>query len=148
MQISLLGGGLVSALSISIGENGSFPLMTLTPDHNHVNAAPKQASLQTTSRPHHRATPKQNYCIYCTVNVLVSLPIREIKIKRVALATKYLILAQFWQFCWQNAPKNYLFLCLVRYHNKTLLVSKKNFVKFLQNLIFFSEKILVLVCFI
>ncbi len=33
------------------------------PNHNHVNAAPTQASLQTTSRPHHHATPKQNYCI-------------------------------------------------------------------------------------
>jgi hypothetical protein len=31
------------------------------PNLNHVNAAPKQASLQTTSRPHHHATPKQHY---------------------------------------------------------------------------------------
>jgi hypothetical protein len=33
------------------------------PNHNHVNAAPKQARLQTTSRPLHHATPKQNYCM-------------------------------------------------------------------------------------
>ncbi len=42
---------LVSAQSISIGENGSIPLLALTLYHNHVNSAPKQASLQTTSRP-------------------------------------------------------------------------------------------------
>jgi hypothetical protein len=29
------------------------------PNHNHVNAPPNQASLQTTSRPHHYATSKQ-----------------------------------------------------------------------------------------
>jgi hypothetical protein len=46
------------------------------PNHNHVNAAPNQTSLQTTSRPHHHATSKQNYCIQ---NVLVSLQICEIK---------------------------------------------------------------------
>ncbi len=46
------------------------------PNHNDVNAAPSQASLQTTSRPHHHATPKQNYCI--PINVLVSIPICEI----------------------------------------------------------------------
>ncbi len=50
------------------------------PNHNHVNAAPKQSSLQTTSRPHHHATPKQNYCTY--INVLVSIPIYDIKIKK------------------------------------------------------------------
>ncbi len=34
------------------------------PNHKHVKAASKEASLQTTSRPHHHATPKQNYhCI-------------------------------------------------------------------------------------
>ncbi len=33
------------------------------PNHNHVNAAPKQVSLQTTSRPQHHPTPKQNYYI-------------------------------------------------------------------------------------
>ncbi len=33
------------------------------PNNNHVNSAPTQASLQTTSRPHHHATPMQNYCI-------------------------------------------------------------------------------------
>ncbi len=49
------------------------------PNHNHVNAAPTQASLQTTSRPHHHATPKQNL-LY--INVLVSIPIYEIKIKK------------------------------------------------------------------
>ncbi len=32
------------------------------PNNNHVNAAPKQASFQTTSRLHHHVTPKQNYC--------------------------------------------------------------------------------------
>jgi hypothetical protein len=51
----------------------------INPNHNHVNAAPKQASLQTTSRPHHHATPKQNYCMS---NVLVSIPICEIKNKK------------------------------------------------------------------
>ncbi len=37
-----------------IGENGSIPLLALTLTA-HVNAATKQASLQTTSRPHHHA---------------------------------------------------------------------------------------------
>jgi hypothetical protein len=32
------------------------------PKHHHVNAALKQASLQTTSRQHHHATPNHNYC--------------------------------------------------------------------------------------
>jgi hypothetical protein len=46
------------------------------PNHNHVNAAPKRASLHTTSRPHHHAAPKHNYYM---LNVLVSIPICEIK---------------------------------------------------------------------
>ncbi len=33
------------------------------PNHKHVKAASKQASLQTTSRPNHHEIPKQNYCI-------------------------------------------------------------------------------------
>ncbi len=50
------------------------------PNRNYVNAAaPKQASFQTTSRPHHHATLMQNYCIN---NVLVSPTICKIKIKR------------------------------------------------------------------
>jgi hypothetical protein len=38
------------------------------PNNNHVNTGPKQASFQTTSRPHHHATLKQkNYCMQnCT----------------------------------------------------------------------------------
>jgi hypothetical protein len=46
------------------------------PNHYHVNAASKQTSLPTTSRPHHHATSKQKYCM---LNVLVSLQICEIK---------------------------------------------------------------------
>ncbi len=34
------------------------------PNHNHVNAAPTQASLQTTLRPHHHATSKQKNTVY------------------------------------------------------------------------------------
>ncbi len=40
------------------GEGYNF-LVDFNPNHNHVNAAPKQASLQTMSRPHHHAIPKQ-----------------------------------------------------------------------------------------
>jgi len=39
------------------------PSADFNPDHNHVNADPKQTSLQTTSGPHHYPTPKQNYCL-------------------------------------------------------------------------------------
>jgi hypothetical protein len=35
----------------------------LKPNHNQVTAAPKQASLKTTSSPYHHVTPKQNYCM-------------------------------------------------------------------------------------
>jgi hypothetical protein len=60
-QISPLDCWSVSALSIPIGGNGTIPLLTLTLT---TNAAPKQASLQTTSRPHHHATPQaKNYCM-------------------------------------------------------------------------------------
>jgi hypothetical protein len=59
MQISPLGCRLVSALSIPIGEWHKSPA-DFNPNHNHVNAAPETASLQTTSRPHHQANPKQN----------------------------------------------------------------------------------------
>jgi hypothetical protein len=45
-------------------------------NYNHFNAVPKEASLQTTSSPHHHATPKQTYCMQ---NVLGSVPICEIK---------------------------------------------------------------------
>jgi hypothetical protein len=61
--ISSLGGWLVSALSIPIGENISNSSADFNPNHNHVNAASKQASLQITSCQHHHATPKQNYCV-------------------------------------------------------------------------------------
>jgi hypothetical protein len=44
-------------------------------NHNHVNAAAKQASRQTTSRPHQHATPKSLYTKQC---VPVSIPICEI----------------------------------------------------------------------
>jgi hypothetical protein len=83
MQIFLLGVCLVSALSIPIAENGSIPLLALkfNPNHNHVNAASKQASLQTTSRPHHHATPKQNY----------SMPICEIKNQKSAIGHQILL---------------------------------------------------------
>jgi hypothetical protein len=76
MQISPLDGWLVSALSTPIGEKWLNSSADFNPNHNHVNAAPKQASFQTTSRPHHHATYKQNYCMF---NVLVSLQICEIK---------------------------------------------------------------------
>ncbi len=63
------------------------PSTDFNPIHNHVNAAPNQASLQTTSRPHHHATPKLNYCIslYSSQSYLWNK-----NQKRVALATKYL----------------------------------------------------------
>ncbi len=55
------------------------------PNHNHVNAAPTKACLQATSRQHHHASPKQNYCI---INVFVSIPICEIKIKKSGISHK------------------------------------------------------------
>ncbi len=67
----------MSELLILIGANGTIPLLTLTLT---TNADPKQASLQTTSRPHHHATPEQKN--YCMQNVFVSIPICEIKIKK------------------------------------------------------------------
>jgi hypothetical protein len=59
MQLSPLDCSLVSALSITIGEWHNS-LADFNPNHNHGNADPKQASLQTTVRPQHHATPKQN----------------------------------------------------------------------------------------
>jgi hypothetical protein len=53
------------------------PLLTLTlTTITSMQLQIKQASMQTTSRPHHHATSKQNYCMQ---NVLVSLQICEIK---------------------------------------------------------------------
>jgi hypothetical protein len=76
MQISPLYGWLVSALSIPIGGEWLKSSADFNPNHNHVNVAPKQTSLQTTSRPHHHATSsKINVC----KNVLVSLQICEVK---------------------------------------------------------------------
>ncbi len=56
-------------------------------NHNHVNAAPKQASIQTILRPHHNTTPKQNYCMS---NVLVSITNCEIKNQKSGVASQYL----------------------------------------------------------
>jgi hypothetical protein len=39
------------------------------PNHNRANSAPKQASLQTTSCPHHHAIRKQNFCILFSRNL-------------------------------------------------------------------------------
>ncbi len=74
-------------LSISIGENGSIPLATLTLKQS------RQCSAYTSKPPDHfTSTPpcnSQAKLLY--INVLVSIPICEIRnSKRVALATKYL----------------------------------------------------------
>jgi hypothetical protein len=62
MQISPLDGCLVSALSMPIAQWGEWlnSSADFNPNHNRNNADPKQTSVQTTSRPHHHATPKQN----------------------------------------------------------------------------------------
>ncbi len=83
MQISPLSGWLVSALSISIGENDSFPLLTLTlTTITSMQIQNKQAS----SRPLHVHTTMQppSKITVCKCTVLVSIPtcICEIKIKK------------------------------------------------------------------
>ncbi len=87
MQISPLGCRLVSALSIPIGE-WHKSTADFNPNHNHVYADQnKQAS-----RPLHvhttKQTPSKKYCMY---NVLVSLPICELKInKKSGIGHQYL----------------------------------------------------------
>jgi hypothetical protein len=73
MQISPLGGWLVSALSIPFGRMAQSSA-DFNPSYNHINSAPKQARLQTTSRSHHHATHKQTYCMQ---NVLVLISVCE-----------------------------------------------------------------------
>jgi hypothetical protein len=75
MQISPLGGCLVSALSIPIGENGTIPQLTLTLITITSMQLHTSKLFQTTLRPHHQTTLKHNYCIH---NVLVSIPICKI----------------------------------------------------------------------
>jgi hypothetical protein len=62
------------------------------PNHNHDNAAPKQASLQTTSRPHHHATPKKS--TVCKIYSSHYKSVKKKKSKKVALATKYLVFSK------------------------------------------------------
>ncbi len=68
-KIFPFGGWLMSALSISHWGEGHNFSADFNPNHSHVNTAPKQASLQTTLRPHFHARPKQNYFME---NVLIS----------------------------------------------------------------------------
>jgi hypothetical protein len=64
MRIFPLGCWPVSALSIPIGEyHNSHAEFNL--NHNHVNAATKQASIQTTLRQHRHAAPKQSTVRTC-----------------------------------------------------------------------------------
>ncbi len=53
-------GRLTSARTVDLhrGE-GHISFVDFNPNHNHVNAAPKQASLQTSSRPHHMQPPSK-----------------------------------------------------------------------------------------
>ncbi len=64
------------------------------PNQNHVNAAPihKPASRQL---PHHKATPKQNYC---KINVLISILICEIKIKKSGISHQ-IFKKSNWRIC-------------------------------------------------
>ncbi len=68
MQILPVSGWQVPHCRYPLGEWHSSAA-DINPNHNHVNAAPKQASLQTTSRPLHHATPQANL-----LYVLVSNP--------------------------------------------------------------------------
>ncbi len=62
---------------------------TFNPNHNHVNADPKQTSIHTTSRPLHHAAPKQIPVLYGKFT-RVNISLWNNKSKRVAYATKYL----------------------------------------------------------
>ncbi len=88
----------MSALSISIGENGSIPLLTLTLYHNHVNAAPthKQDSI-----PLHFHTTMQLLSKITVKNVLVSIPICEIKIKKSGISHK-IFKKSNWRICTES----------------------------------------------
>jgi hypothetical protein len=96
MQISPLGGCLVSALSIPIGENGTIPLLTL------ALITITSMQLQTSKLPDYLtstppATLKHKYYIQ---NVLVSIPICKIINKK--------------KWHW---PPNTLFNCYLASHN-------------------------------
>jgi hypothetical protein len=79
MQFSPL-GGLTSIRTVNpIWGEWFNSSADYNPNHNQVNAAPKQSSLQITSRPHHHATQAK----LLHVNVLpVSIPICEIILKK------------------------------------------------------------------
>jgi hypothetical protein len=85
MQISPLGGRLVSALSISIGENGSIPLLTLTL----TTITSMQLLIKQAYRPLHVHTTMLPQAKLLYIIVLVSiLSVKYKNQKRVALATK------------------------------------------------------------